>query len=217
MPGSLIRVVLPPLGGVELWQNAGSPFTRTSVVIMTSIAKVVGFIAFLEWGLIHLAAGTITVTPALQDNVNQYYINVYSEFPGSPALVREYTNAKFPKYSNRVLLQHGLNLFWAGAWSIMLCYFMVHPTRAVWLLGLVPYLFDVGYFIAIDLNEGAILGGKMGEAQTFIVSTGLFCAAWIAMVEYGVKGAELALTMIVPGLLFAAAAANQLGMLKEEL
>jgi hypothetical protein len=165
----------------------------------------IAFVCFLEWGLIHMVAGYITVMPALQNDVSTYLIGLYSGIDQEAADAIRST--VWPKYTNRVLLQHGINLAWAGVWSVSLCYVVLFPPRTAWLLCLPPYFLDIGYFIAIDLVN---LGETLSEAQTFIVSIGLFCMAMIVKNKYDdVSSLEYAITLVVPCLLFGAGVVNQ--------
>ena len=77
---------------------------------------------------------------------------------------------------NRLLLQHGLNLGFAGLWSFLVAYVVYRQDASMaglyrysWLLSSVVLMVDWGYFIAVDIPS---LGEAMGEAQTFICSIG---------------------------------------------
>lgn len=179
---------------------------------MVAWAKVVGCIAFAEWGFIHIAAGVITVLPALKNECGKYFTNIMGA--ATEAIKTEFMTAKWPAYTNRVLLQHGINLGWIGVWSCGCCYAIIHPTRAMWCLCLAPWLFDVGYFVGFDMAD-VTLGEFMGELQTFIVSVGLACAAKISADTFKVSATEKTFTLAVPALLFAAGAANMLGKIKD--
>ena len=102
----------------------------------------------------------------------------------------------WPNTTNRVMLQHGINLGWIGIWSIVMCFFVHYPPRMLWLMTMPIYCFDFGYFIAIDIPH---LGGKMGQAQTFICSIGILCASIITKNTYeSVSDAEFGFTAFMP-------------------
>lgn len=178
-------------------------------------ARIVGFLTLLEWGMVHILAGVLTVGPALDDDLATYFGNIY---PGlTPKQMKIYAKTQWPAFANRVLLQHGINLGWVGVWALMCCFFFVKPTRTLWILCLAPFLFDVGYFIGIDLAPGQRLGELAGEVQTFVVSTGLFCAAYTVGEIYPVSDLERAVAMLTPAALYAAALANKLGEASADL
>ena len=81
----------------------------------------------------------------------------------------------YPVYTNRILIQHGINLGIAGFYSAPLAIAaMAFNSEYAPFVALVPYLVDWGYFIAVDLPH---LGTIVGEAQTYIISVGLICVA----------------------------------------
>ena len=81
----------------------------------------------------------------------------------------------YPKFINRLGIQHGFNLFYTGVWALCLLVPLFGGWRTAWGWGLHPYLCDWGYFIGVDWVH---VGLPSGEAQTFIVSIGLFCSAY---------------------------------------
>jgi hypothetical protein len=111
------------------------------------------------------------------------------------AAMNDQRQKKWPAYTSRITLQHGINLFWIGLWSVSMCYFVHYPPRMLWVIGLPVYLFDWGYFIAIDTKE---VGGCFGEVQTYVCSTGLILCSVIAKNTYGLTDAEFGITLAVP-------------------
>ena len=74
------------------------------------------------------------------------------------------------------------------------------------MFALIPYLFDCAYWISLDVPE---LCGPVGQAQTYIVSAGLFCFAFSVNYRfddemYGAKPADFEkyVMYIVPCILF---------------
>ena len=61
----------------------------------------------------------------------------------------EFANCKFPKWTGRPLFQHAWNLGWAGAFSWLCIWLIFEPNSLLPVISLVPWLADVGYFMAI--------------------------------------------------------------------
>ena len=99
-----------------------------------------------------------------------------------------FTHTKYPRFSERVYIQHGWNLFYVGIWSLACIYPLVAGNRYAWWFGLHQYFFDWGYFMDIDW---VFRGGAMGQAQTFIVSGGLICAALSVGENFDVSATEI--------------------------
>ena len=85
-----------------------------------------------------------------------------------------FTNCKFPKWTGRPLFQHAWNLGWAGAFSWLCIWLIFEPNSLLPVISLVPWLADVGYFMAIDIPE---LGGAPAQAQTYIVTAACICGS----------------------------------------
>jgi hypothetical protein len=80
---------------------------------------------------------------------------------------------KWPAYSGKVLSHHGLNLGWVGVWSLYVGYYLLQEDNEMtWMFALAPFFFDIGYWMHYDWFE---LAGIQGEAQTYIISMGLYC------------------------------------------
>ena len=119
----------------------------------------------------------------------------------------DYAAYEYPVHTNRVFIQHGMNLGIAGLFSDMAIVALIFNWEAAPLIAFVPFIMDVANFIAIDLPGVRRL---FASAQTFIISVGLICAAlfrylnsskgsWdvLEMVPYLVSGAGLILAAIV--------------------
>jgi hypothetical protein len=178
-------------------------------------AAIIACICFVEWGLIHLAAGILSWFylggvgggSCTKGSAAGGLLNVALMAGLTDDEKAAFTNQKYPIFANRLGIQHGWNLFYAGVWSICCLVPILTKDRHAWFWGLHPYMFDWGYFMAIDwVNRG----GAMGVAQTFIVSTGLFCSALSVKNVHGdeVSDAEFAICLVVPCLLFAAGLFN---------
>merc|ERR1711862_427242 len=111
--------------------------------------------------------------------------------------------------SNRILLQHGINLLNVGIQTMIGVWAISSGNRYMWLICLPGWMFDYGYFIAIDLVEG---GNLLGELQTYIISTGMICSGLHTMelFEDDVGDWEGRMMLFVPCLLMVAGIINKL-------
>jgi hypothetical protein len=142
----------------------------------------VGAFCFIEWGLVHIVAMILIMPPAWNGRISAMFVGgegnyLSGLYPGRPTteFKSEYDNmaGKWPAYTGKVLSHHGLNLGWIGVWSIWIGFKCLQDVNEMtWVLALVPFLADVGYWIHYDWFE---LGGIPGEMQTFIISLGLYC------------------------------------------
>ena len=163
-----------------------------------SAGETVAFICMIEWGLIHVAAMFMIGIPAWSDK-SPYA--AYDQLMGVDAYKKEYDAATHPRLSGKILWQHGFNLGWCGLWcgiAVPLCIY--NQNRMAWVMSLVPFLADVGYFVAFDLFK---LGGGMAQAQTYIVSIGSIMTALSVHDHWGPlqSDSEFYITIIVPSLL----------------
>ena len=80
--------------------------------------RIITCILMVEWGLIHIMAGCITIPTGLKNDLASYFGGLYGGLSGvDPAAAEDLKSAKFWKYTNRALFQHGINLLWIGVWS----------------------------------------------------------------------------------------------------
>merc|ERR1711998_203775 len=86
----------------------------------------------------------------------------------------DYKAYEYPVHTNRVFIQHGINLGIAGLMAHLAIPAMWMGWEAAPVIALVPFLADVGYFIAFDLTH---LGAIYAQAQTYIISVGIICTA----------------------------------------
>ena len=190
-----------------------------------SLLAKIGVFCFVEWAIIHVAACVLILAFALDDSsagLGEMHTMVLGGM--TPGLKKEFLDTTFPKYTNRLFIQHGLNLGWAGLWSFLVAYVVYYQESAtsglhryVWLLSVVVLLFDWGYLIAVDIPS---LGEPPGEAQTFICSIGSALVTYDAMKQGKVPTGEAYKCMAFSLLLALAGVANQVaeqGGLKTEL
>ena len=123
--------------------------TSTAVGDGLSAGEIVAFVCMIEWAIIHVAAMFMIGIPAWSDK-SPY--GAYDALMGVDAYKKEYDAAIRPRLSGKILWQHGFNLGWCGLWAgiaVPLCIY--HQNRMAWVMTLVPFLTDIGYFVAFDL------------------------------------------------------------------
>ena len=132
--------------------------------------ETVAFICMIEWGLIHVAAMFMIGVPAWSDKLGASgAYGAYDLLLQDDKYKKEYDDAKHPRLSGKILWQHGFNLGWCGLFAcvgVPLCIF--YENRMAWVMTLVPFLTDVGYFVAFDLFK---LGGGMAQAAESAAAT----------------------------------------------
>lgn len=181
-----------------------------------SAYEIVATVAFVEWGIIHILAGVMTFLPLWRgQGVGAVYKALYGAMGEAQATEWGYDRA-FPRWAERLVYQHGWNLLLIGIWSCMMPWVLAARARWAFMIGFAPVFFDWGYFLGIDLKE---LGGLMGEAQTYIVSTGAIMTALAVWDRHAanagdpVTNTEFAVTLLLASLLIPSAIANKLSIL----
>ena len=160
------------------------------------------FICLLEWGLIHIFAGGITVYYAYKLDVPALLSGICS---GAPKAIKEEatTITAWNAMNMRILIQHGLVLFFVGVWSTYLAIALLKDAsalhRSFFLMCLWPWFADIAYFYAIDTVNYALL---LTESQTVIVSIGTWCVGRLVKEQYGDIGAFQSLLMTALPFLF---------------
>merc|ERR1711934_15181 len=141
--------------------------------------EILGSVLYVEWGIVHIAAMVMLCLPAMRNNMTAMYTALYDKYMGEGANAVPYNElaGKWPKYTGRVLMQHSFNLGIAGFYACSAPAFIASQTwnRFTWVFALLPYFADCAYWITLDVPE---LVGIVGQLQTYIVSTGLFCFAF---------------------------------------
>jgi len=137
----------------------------------------------LEWGLIHIFAGGITVYNAFQPNIPALLSGICS---GAPQAIQDQatTVTDWNAMNVRILIQHGLNLFFVGVWALGIAVVMVTETtvpKSLFLACIWPWCADIAYWYAIDTVH---YGEPMTEAQTIIVSIGTWCIGQLVLENY---------------------------------
>ena len=172
----------------------------------------IAFVCYLEWGLIHILAGAMTISGALKYDLASVLSAICAV---APEPVHEHAKSveKWNLMNVRIVMQHGLNLLFVGlqctALAFAVAFDFERSGRYAWYLALWPWLADVAYFYAIDLVE---YGPLFAEAQTYIISTALILTSFAMKDEFGddVSAAEQVIATAVPSMLIASGIVNKL-------
>ena len=100
-------------------------------------------VLWLVWGLVHMLAGVMTVTQEVPQAIG-----------GIADAVDPQTLAiEYPAALSGIIGQHGWNLFWFGAVTLIGAGFIwCGSTTAIFVTAMVGSLADIGYFIFMDLG-----------------------------------------------------------------
>lgn len=133
-----------------------------------SLALKVAAVLWVVWGIVHLLAGVVTMS-----------VDATSAFQGIAAAIEPgELVADYHPAVDAVVNQHGWNLFWAGATTIIGAIFIWRKNiTAIWVTALVGGLFDVGYFVFIDL--GGFGTFFPGTSMTFVSATAIVLSFWV--------------------------------------
>ncbi|MEL6890145.1 MAG: hypothetical protein AAFP84_01000 [Actinomycetota bacterium] len=132
------------------------------------LALKVAAVLWIVWGLVHMFAGVATVardTPeavqGVADGVDEAVLDV-----------------TYPDAAGAIINQHGFNLFWIGAVTLVCAAFIWRRSmRAAILAGLVGGLADVGYFLFLDL--GGYVNFVPGTVMTIFSASAIALSAWV--------------------------------------
>ena len=129
----------------------------------------VGSLCLAEWGFAHIMAFFFITIPSWTGNIA--FGMIYG-IAGASGI--DYSAYTYPVHTNRVFIQHGINLGVFGLFAYYAIGAMLLNWESANLIAFAPYLADIGYFTAIDLPE---LGAITSQVQTYIISIGIFCVA----------------------------------------
>lgn len=129
---------------------------------LPTIAFRIAAVLWLVWGLVHAAAGVLTINGETAMAVAGIADAV------DPATLQ----MAYPDAVGAILNQHGWNLLWGGLVT-MICGVFVwkEDSRAVFLAALVGGLLDVGYFLFLDL--GGYVHFVPGTVMTLISASAI--------------------------------------------
>ncbi|MEM7325698.1 MAG: hypothetical protein AAF531_21615 [Actinomycetota bacterium] len=126
---------------------------------------------WVVWGLVHMFAGVITISRDTPEAVQGIADGV------EPALL----DVEYPDAAGAIINQHGFNLLWIGAVTLICAWFIWRRSlNAVFLAALVGGLADIGYFVFLDL--GGHVNFVPGTVMTLFSATAIitsFTAAYL--------------------------------------
>lgn len=128
----------------------------------------VSAILWVIWGLVHVAGGVVTISG-----------DTASGFQGIAAAVEpSELEADYHPAVGAVLNQHGWNLFWVGVvTTIGAIYIWRRSITSVWVTAMVGGLFDIGYFVFIDLGGYGTF--FPGTSMTYVSATAIVLSFWV--------------------------------------
>lgn len=136
---------------------------------------------WIVWGLVHMFAGIATMARDTPEAVGGI----------ADAVDASVLDITYPDAAGAIINQHGFNLLWIGAVTLVSAYFIWRSSmRAAFLAGLVGGLADVGYFVFLDL--GGYVNFFPGTVMTIFSATAILLSAWVWFATRGAKGHEMA-------------------------
>lgn len=136
-------------------------------------------VLWVIWGLVHMFAGVVVISSDAASAVAAVADAV------DPGVI----TGEFHPAVGALLNQHGFNLLWIGAFTVVGAVFIWrHSVTAIFMTAIVGWVTDVGYFIFMDL--GGFVNFVPGTVMT-IIST---AAVVLSLVAYatGLRGAARA-------------------------
>ncbi len=131
-----------------------------------ALALKVSAILWIVWGIVYLLAGIVTIG-----------VDATTGFQGIAAVGPEELVADYHPAVEAVLNQHGWNLLWAGAVTIVGAVFIWRQNiTAIWVTALVGGLVDVGYLVFIDLGGFGIF--FPGTSMTIVSASAIVLSFW---------------------------------------
>ncbi|MEL6450473.1 MAG: hypothetical protein AAFQ19_04380 [Pseudomonadota bacterium] len=120
------------------------------------------------WGLVHALAGLLTIaqdTGAAASGIADAV---------DPALFA----LDYPAAMGGLINQHGWNLFWGGAVTVVGAAFIWRGSlTAIWVTAMVGGLLDIGYFVFMDLP--GYVNFMPGTVMTLVSSTTILLSGWV--------------------------------------
>mmetsp|Transcript_14182 Transcript_14182/g.23600 ORF Transcript_14182/g.23600 Transcript_14182/m.23600 type:complete len:224 (+) Transcript_14182:66-737(+) len=168
----------------------------------------IGIVCMVEWGLVHVLAMFLLVVPSFANDIPTTFSRLYDAMPTKyPLLPAMFEAVKAPPMMMRVMIQHSLNLGWIGSIALLVPVLMASPFwhRFTFMFALPTILADVCYWVSLDVPE---LVGPAGQAQTYIVSIGMFTIGygimerWEDIPDFAPEAFERYLMFGLPCLLF---------------
>ncbi|MEM9261971.1 MAG: hypothetical protein AAGA22_00185 [Pseudomonadota bacterium] len=124
-------------------------------------------VLWVVWGLVHILGGVIT----LSSDATAGFQGIAAAVP--PAELE----ADYHPAVGAILHQHGWNMLWAGAVTLIGAIFIWRSNvTSVWVTALVGGLFDIGYFVFVDLGGYGTF--FPGTAMTIVSALAVASSFW---------------------------------------
>lgn len=124
-------------------------------------------VLWVIWGLVHMFAGIMTISQDASGAVAGIADAV------DPSLIA----GDFHPAVGAVINQHGFNLLWIGAFTVVGGFFIWRlSVTAIFMTAIVGWVTDVGYFLFMDL--GGFVHFVPGTVMTIISSAAVILSLW---------------------------------------
>ena len=125
-------------------------------------------VLWVIWGLVHMFAGVVVMGSDAAGGVQ-----AIADGTDPATLVVDY-----PAAAGAILNQHGWNLLWAGAVTLVGGVLIWRGSlTALWVSALVGGLFDLGYFMFMDL--GGFVNFFPGTVMTLVSGTAIVLSVFV--------------------------------------
>lgn len=132
-----------------------------------ALALKIAAVLWVIWGLVHMFAGVMTISQDAAGAVAGIADAV------DPALIA----GDFHPAVGGILNQHGFNLLWIGAFTVVGGIFIWwQSVTAIFMTAIVGWIADVGYFVFMDL--GGFVNFVPGTVMTIISSAAVLLSVW---------------------------------------
>lgn len=136
---------------------------------MNSLLLKASAVLWVIWGLVHMLAGIMTVMQEPGGAISGIADAV------DPEMIKSMT---YPLALGGILSQHGYNLFIAGAVTTLSSIFIWKKSISwIFIAAFVGGLFDIGYFIFIDL--GGFANFFPGTVMTLVCATAILMSLYV--------------------------------------
>lgn len=128
-------------------------------------------ILWIVWGLVHILAGVMTMKGVLSDDISSSIAGI-ADAVDPNSIQMDYHEA-----AGAVIGQHGFNLLWIGAVTLISALFVWKGNKnAIFLAAITGGLADLGYFIFMDL--GGFVNFMPGTAMTIVSATAIILSLY---------------------------------------
>ncbi|MEO0682957.1 MAG: hypothetical protein AAF192_21415 [Pseudomonadota bacterium] len=143
--------------------------TASGMEAKTTLALKVAAGLWVLWGLVHMLAGAVVLS---------------SDAAGAVAAVADaatpeaLAGARYPDAAGALLNQHGWNLAWFGAATLIGAVWIWRGSlTGAWVTALIGGMADLGYFLFMDL--GGHVHFLPGTVMTLVSGSAIVLSAWV--------------------------------------